>query len=200
MMWEKNYRLLIKFQQKEGHSNVQFSYIEDDIKLGNWLLFQRKLKKKGKLDRSNEKRLDDVGVVWDVLSEQWEKNYRLLIKFQQREGHSNVPGSYIEDDTKLGIWLVTQRQLKKKGKLDQSNEKRLDDVGVVWDVLSEQWEKNYRLLIKFQQREGHSNVPQRYIEDHIKLGNWLSAQRQQKKKGKLDQSKEKRLDEIGVVW
>ena len=47
----------------------------------------------------------------------------------------------------LGVWLSGQQI--KQGKLDGSIEKRLEDIGVVWDILSEQWEDNNRLLVKF---------------------------------------------------
>jgi len=207
LVWDKlsgesdiYYRLLVKFQLREGHSNVPQSHIEDGIKLGDWLKKQRQNKKKRKLEGSHEKKLEDGGVVWDVLKEQWEKNYRFLVKFQQREGHANVPPDHIEDGTKLGIWLYNLRQKERKGKLDLSLKKRLEDKGVVWDVLSDKWEKNYHLLIKFRQREGHSNVPNDHIESCRNLGKWLTYQRQKKKKGKLDGNLEKRLEDAGVVW
>ena len=66
-------------------------------------------------------------------SEQWEKNYCLLIKFQQREGYSNVPSSHTEDDTKLGTYL-NEQQLQKEGKPDRSVGKRMEDTEVVLEV------------------------------------------------------------------
>jgi len=198
--WEKNYCLLIKFQQREGHPNIPGKHVENGMKLGSWLCSQRQQKKKGKLDGSLVKRLENVGVVWNVHSEQWLYNYFLLVKFQQREGHSNVPGNYVVGGMLLGRWLAKQRQLKKKGKLDRGLEKQLENVGIMWNVHSEQWENNYRLLLKFQQRKGHSNVPRTHIEGDIKLGNWLYTQRLQKKKNKLDGSLKKRLEDAGVMW
>jgi len=198
--WESNYRILLKFRQRKGHSNAPATHIEDDTKLGAWLNNQRNQKKKGKLDGSLVKRLEDTGVVWDVISDQWESNYRLLVNFQQREGHSNVPATHIENDMKLGQWLNSQRRQKRKGKIDLGIKKRLDDIGVVWDVLSEQWENNFHLLLRFQLREGHSNVPRSHIEEGIKLGEWLKAQRQQKKKEKINKGHERRLEDVGVVW
>jgi len=144
--------------------------------------------------------LEDAGIVWDVRSENWEKNYRLLVKYQQREGHLNIPRNYVEDNTKLGYWLDAQRRQQNKRKLDASLKRRLEDLGVVWDALTEKWEKNYRLLVRFRQREGHWGVPQKHIEGGMKLGEWLDRQRQEKKKGRLNSSRERRLEELGVVW
>jgi len=147
------------------------------MNLGRWLNNQRVRKKKGALDSSLEKRLEDIGVAWDVLSEQWENNYRSLINFQQRGGHCYVPYSHKEDGMNLGAWLSDQKIGRRRGKLDGSLEKQLGNIGVVWDARSEQWEDTYRLLVKFQQREGHCNVPQNYKEDEMNLGNWLKHQR-----------------------
>jgi len=170
------------------------------MNLGSWLEKQRQEKKKGKLDGGQEKQLQDIGVVWDILSERWKNNYRLLVKFQQREGHCNVPHRHKEDEMNLGRWLGAQRQGKRKGKLDFGLEKQLEDIGVVWDVFSEQWEDNYRLLVRFQQQEGHCDVPQRHKEDEMNLGIWLDTQRKRRKKGTLDGSLQRRLEDIGVVW
>eukprot|EP00548_Thalassiothrix_antarctica_P019346 CAMPEP_0194194782 /NCGR_PEP_ID=MMETSP0154-20130528/75772_1 /TAXON_ID=1049557 /ORGANISM="Thalassiothrix antarctica, Strain L6-D1" /LENGTH=310 /DNA_ID=CAMNT_0038919243 /DNA_START=71 /DNA_END=1001 /DNA_ORIENTATION=+ len=180
--WDNRYLLLMKFQQREGHVNVPQRHKEEGVNLGHWLNAQRQQKKKRKLDTSLEKRLGDVGVIWDVLKEQWKNNYRLLVKFQQREGHANVPQSHKEEGVNLGVWLTNIRDQKKKGKLDNGLKKHLEEVGVIWNVLEEQWENTYLLLVKYQQREGHANVPARYKEEGVNLGVWLGTQRQQKKK------------------
>ena len=60
-----------------------------------------------------------------------------------------VPWGYIEDSFNLGGWLSKQRQQKKIRKLDRGYERQLEDVGIMWDILSEQSEKNYCLIIKF---------------------------------------------------
>ena len=59
-------------------------------------------------------------------------------------------------------------------------------MGVLWVFRLERLENNYRLLVKFQKRKGHWNVPQGHIEEGHTLGQWLKKQRQQKKKGKLE--------------
>jgi len=130
----------------------------------------------------------------------WEKMSGLLKIYKERESHCNVPRSHKEDGKNLGVWLNSQRTRKKKGELDISLIERLEDIGVIWDVFKERWANNYRLLVKFQQREGHANVPQRQKEEGVNVGKWLNDQRQQKKKRKLDVSREKLLDKIGVVW
>ena len=71
------------------------------------------------------------------------------------------------------MWLSTQRTCKKAGELDMIRKKQLEEVGVVWDVISGQWEKMFALLNDFKKREGHCNVPYSHKEDGENLGWWL---------------------------
>merc|ERR1712238_363749 len=111
------------------------------------------------------------------LNQQWENFFILLVKYKEREGHCNVPMSHKENGETLGAWLGTQRNLKKKEKLDPEKEKQLEDLGVVWDVLDHKWENSFNLLVKYKEREGHCNVPKSHKENGINLGNWLDKQR-----------------------
>ena len=90
---------------------------------------------------------------------------------------------------------------------------RLEAVGVVWDVVAAQWEKNYALLRAFVEREGHANVPERHDEDGEKLGQWLQTQRlrwrargmsEEERKAKrasaVGDEEVARLEAVGVVW
>ena len=91
------------------------------------------------------RRLEAVGVVWDAVAAQWEKNYALLRAFVEREGHANVRKSHKDDGERLGIWLGTQRlrwrargmseeerKAKKTSALSDEEVARLEAVGVVW--------------------------------------------------------------------
>jgi hypothetical protein len=53
-------------------------------------------------------------------------------------------------------------------------------------------------LLKFKKREGHCRVVQRFKEDDVQLGTWVSAQRS--KKNKLSADQIKRLDALGFSW
>ena len=123
---------------------------------------------------------------------QWEDKFTLLEQYKQREGNCDVPRSH----KALGLWLNSQRQEKKKGKLDPLKEERLENIGVVWNMLSQQWEDKFTLLEQYKQRKGNCDVPRSYRP----LGNWLERQRRKKKKGKLDPLKEERLEKIGIAW
>jgi hypothetical protein len=167
---------------------------EGGYNLGNWVSTQRRGKENLSSDRIQ--RLDAIGFVWDPLQEQWEEGFGYLLKFKEREGHCRVPARASEDGYPLGTWVSKQRTTKEE--LSSDRVKRLDEIGFVWDVLHEQWEERFGYLLRFKEREGHCRVPQRLIENHFKLGNWVGKQREGKEN--LSRDRVKRLDEIGFVW
>merc|ERR1712238_391370 len=135
MGWENYFNLLVEYKEREGHCNVSRSHKEDGENLGQWLSDQRKLQKKEKLDPEKEKQMEMIGVVWDVLNQQWENSFNLLVNCKKREGHCNVPNKHKQNGETLGEWLSTQRKLQNKENLDPEKQKWLEDLGVVWDVL-----------------------------------------------------------------
>ena len=89
------------------------------------------------------------------------------MKYKDPEGHFTVSRSHKEDGEKLGNWLDTQRQFKRKGRLNTDQLNSVNGIGVVWDVLKQQWENHYTLLVQYKDREGHCNVPRSHKEDGI---------------------------------
>jgi hypothetical protein len=191
---------LEQFKEREGHCNVPNRHKEEGTNLGIWVTTQRQAKNAGKLDVTREQRLEKFGIVWDAHGDQWERMFALLEQFKDREGHCNVPVSHKEEGVNLGLWLSKQREAKKAGKLDVTRERRLEKFGIVWDALGDQWERMFGLLEQFKDREGHCNVQHSHKEEGENLGFWVLTQRQAKNAGKLDVTRERRLEKFGVVW
>ena len=98
-----------------------------------------------------------VGVVWDVLAEQWERMFSLLRAFAEREGHANVPRSHVEDGERLGGWLMTQRKryqarewsekmrfYEKRSAMSDEELARLEALGVRWPRANSRAAVSYR--------------------------------------------------------
>ena len=73
-------------------------------------------------------------------------------------------------------------------------------VGAIARNLADGWDIWFGALLTFQDREGHSDVPLNHVENGLKLGTWLSSQRQLFKSGQLPLSRLKKLEEVGVKW
>jgi AraC-like DNA-binding protein len=199
--WDKTYAILQQFKRREGHCNVPQSYTEDGANLGVWATHQRQLNRKEMLDPERQKRLEEIGFERGLTyAATWDETYALLQQFKKREGHCKVPQSHTEDGANLGMWMNTQRHLKKKESLDPERQKRLEEIGLEWGLARATWDESYTLLQQFKKREGHCNVPQSHSEDGANLGIWVNNQRQLKKKETLDPERQNRLEEIGFEW
>ena len=214
--WDKMLALLQQYKDREGHCAVPARHTEATKNLGHWLVGQRARKKAGRLSTSEERRLVALGMVWQVRSSRWEAMFALLVTYKDMHGDLNILRNYTasprDDDDKnnameqefeqrnLGTWLIHQRYLRNQGKLAAAKQNRLEELGLVWHVQSKVWEDMFLLLVDYKKREGHCNVPGKHTENNENLGKWLSSQRNNKKRDKLNKDYQHRLEELGIVW
>ncbi len=182
--WYKKYTLL-----KEYSDTPSQKYITKcGVKLGSWCNEQKQNKKKENLSKSQIELLEKIpNWSWDK-NEQWYEKYTLL------KAYNDTPiNSYITKcGFKLGSWCSHQRT--KKNKLSTQQIELLEKIpNWYWEQdLDEQWNKKYTFL-----KEYNDTPSQCYITNcGIKLGNWCSEQRQNKKKEILSKSKIELLEKI----
>ena len=192
--WETGFSALKKFLIREGHCRVPQSHIADGYRLGQWVNYQRK--NKSELTDDRLRLLNEVGFIWDILTEQWESGINALKKFKTREGHCRVPQSHIADGYRLGQWVSYQR--KCRSELSEDRRCRLNEMNFIWNSYAENWETGFSFLIKFKNREKHCRVPTNYLEDGYRLGKWLNNQRSNKLW--LSEDRLRRLDALGFIW
>jgi len=120
-----------------------------------------------------------------------------------REGHANVPRKHVTDDGfKLGVWVNSRRSDRTVGRLLTARIAELDALGMVWGFTLD---AGYRIgvdhLRAYIAREGHANVPQKYVaDDGFTLGEWVSIRRRDHKVGRLSTARIAELDALGMVW
>jgi superfamily II DNA or RNA helicase len=192
--WEQGFTALKAFHAREGHCRVTRDVKTNSLKLGTWVDIQRQTK--AKLSPDQIARLDSIGFSWDPHREIWEKSFKALKSFHEKEGHCRAPVGLIFHGINLNNWIGTQRT--KKNHLTSEQLGRLDLLGFSWDPISEQWEEGFEALKQFHRIEGHCLVPQNYTLGKFKLGGWVSRQRQNKTK--LTDSRIKRLEVLGFKW
>jgi len=130
-------------------------------------------------------------------AQKWEQHFRDLLDYKKKEGHGNVPKIYA-DNPQLGEWVNQQRKEYKKGRLYEERIERLAELGFKWSRY-EGWEQRCSELSKYQQENGHCNVPRKY-QDNPQLGRWVNTQRSRHKVGKLSGERRARLDDLGFSW
>ena len=187
--------LLQQYVAREGHARVPQTHVESNKKLGIWVANVRS-KRREQLSPDAVARLEDLGFIWDVLEDQFERNFALFESFVMRRGNAQVPQRHIEDGEKLGQWVSVIRQ--RRNHLSPERIARLDMLGFSWDPFGERFEDNFALLEIFVAREGHARVPMEHMEDGVKLGSWVSHLRMSR--SKLSPEYSARLDGLGFVW
>jgi hypothetical protein len=209
---ETMFRALTQFKQREGHLRVPSRHVEDFETLGAWTGKQRKQKRVGTLCPEDERRLNEIGFIWNDHEETWETMIRALTQFKEREGQCNViPEKNIVhidggNKVKLGAWLSQQRYRQRTKLLDAQKQKRLESLGVRWnnhkqEFDQELFDRNFDLLLVFNEREGHVRVPFKHQESAAdNLGTWLTKQRYRHRHGLLELDRQKWLEVAGVTW
>ena len=202
--WQDMYTALLEYQSIHGDLNVPSKYVtENGQPLGRWLIHQTVLHFKGTLSREHEEKLESIGVIWRTNDAKWAFMYKLAAEYQKEYGNLNIPQNYTtSDDQALGIWLQTQRNNYRDGKLKPERIKLLEDIGINWHLKQcYSWEEMYILAAEYYKTNGNLAIPRSYkAPNGANLGTWLSSQRQKYRQGKLAKEKTLALENIGVVW
>jgi hypothetical protein len=208
---ESYFQSLLQFRDREGHLRVPARHVEDGTRLGAWTSRTRTQKSRGTLNPELERRLNEIGFSWREKIGTWDFMCSALKQFKQREGHCATSQRHIEHldggvEIKLGDWVAAQRRRQRRGTLDAKKEKQLQSIGVKWnnihqDISDEFFDRNYGLLLAYQEREGHVRVPIKHQESaNDNLGSWLSNLRSLYRNGKIDLDRQKWLEIAGVTW
>uniref|UniRef100_A0A7S3VDT3 Helicase-associated domain-containing protein n=1 Tax=Chaetoceros debilis TaxID=122233 RepID=A0A7S3VDT3_9STRA len=148
-MWRSQYKRLVEFKEKHGHTIVPARYA-DDYQLGHWVMTQRRqfqLIKKGKASRMNQIRIDMLNQIdfhWSVRKNpkvMWETRYGEMLEYKELHGNCLVPQRY-QENAQLGIWVNTQRRNykllmeDKKSCMTKDRLDKLTQIGFSWKKVS----------------------------------------------------------------
>jgi hypothetical protein len=180
--WEVQLARLVDYKAGHGDCKVPQDWAEDPS-LASWVTNQRA--NQWKLDRDEPSegmtharwaQLTTLGFDWeDLVGEpghqytvEWEAQLARLAAYKAKHGDCNIPQSWAEDP-KLGRWVDTQRQGKRK--LDRGAPKsdgmtaeraaKLTALGFVWDKNEAAWEAQLLRLAAYKADHGNCKVPRR---------------------------------------
>jgi len=137
--WEYMYNELVNFVKINDKIPTTFAKDKHQQKLGGFCSHLREYKKKGTLSDEKIKRLELIPH-WYWGSQEKKVNKTLdescddLVKWIEANGRFPAQQAKNEIENRLGSFVSTQRQKKKKGKLDEKSIKKLESIdGWLWE-------------------------------------------------------------------
>ena len=185
-----------------GNSRVPNATMHKGFNLGTWVSNQKSKYKKGKLTTEEAKRLEslDPAWTWDLMETLWQDFFSELKEFANINGHTNVPYKANGEKSSLGEWVTGQRKFYASGKMDPARKQLLDSIGFRWDPL-DPWEEGFENIKQFADREGHTSVTSRHMENGKLLSKWMAHQRSKYRNGQLTKEQIRRLESLpGWEW
>jgi len=195
--WEQCFNELATYKKKNGNCQIPKEHkTSTGSLLAAWMTMQRRAKNTMSADRI--KRLDELGFIWDPMTEKWERGFNALSVYKKQNGNCMIhPKDKRSTGVSLGKWMARQRQVKNT--LTPERLKRLDDLGFVWDPIGDQWENGFNELRTYKKESGNCVVPKGHmVSKDLNLGAWVSTQRSNRKT--ISPDRLKRLDDLGFVW
>lgn len=160
----------------------------EERSLGIWMATLRRRIKRDDLPLEIRSAVSVVLPGWDSPSGALPHELETMISFPQRieslrnyldEHNGILPPKYGDDDG-LGLWLVKQRVLLRRGELDPEHERALDDlVSPKWrdDRNEVVWESRAESFANFRMENGRLPRTASGDEHERMLGRWLKEQR-----------------------
>ena len=203
--WEEGFSYLQRYVDRFETARVVAYHVEaDGYHLGRWCSKQRARYSRGELDTDQVARLNALPGWWwsSTHRARWDDWFALLAKFAAREGHTVVPLGDTEDGAALGKWVSHQRGRYASDDLTPQQIVRLEELpGWTWDAGEAQWEEQFRRLAGFADREGHTDVPARHVENGRSIGKWARRQKTNHTSGNLSTERVARLEALpGWTW
>src|SRR5205085_1177013 len=106
----------------------------------------------------------------------------------------------------LGLWVVRQRALQRRGKLSADRIERLNALGFEWSggrslksQLDREWDRRFEALSEFVRVHGHTRAPMNDSR-RGRLGAWVFRQRYLRRVGKLSAERIRQLETLPFPW
>jgi hypothetical protein len=145
-------------------------------------------------------------------SANWMQHLQELAAFKNKFGHCFV-STLDKKYSTLGLWVRTQRGLRRRGELSTEKIRQLDEMGFVWEVSQKtlpyiaelkrraqlQWDSMYKALAAYRQIHGYCPALH-YEKARTCLEKWVAQQRYYRSIGKLTKDKIQLLDALSFVW
>ena len=208
--WETGFKKLIEYSKTHYAALIPWSYkTEDGYALGHWVTCKRQELRKGKLDVEIRRAIEGLpGWKWNRKEARLAIGRICLAEYSQREGHTFVPISHMENGFPLGQWVSLLRRKYQENRLSPTLQQLAESVAH-WSWARDKnrdidadWAKGMHCLEEFAAINGHACVPKEFISvDGFSLGKWAHQLRAIRRAGKLDEERIRILSDFPCwIW
>ena len=71
---------------------------------------------------------------------------------------------------------------------------------MVWNPKDEIWNQYFIVVKEYYRENQNVDIPYNYVKNGLCIGRWIGTQRQQYKKGKLEQDRINKLNDLNINW
>ncbi|MFF9076115.1 Helicase associated domain protein [Streptomyces sp. NPDC014872] len=207
--WDELFGAAEQYRKRTGNLLVPTDHeTPAGLKLGRWLSEQRSQHRRGRLAAERCRRLEGIGIVWDLREATWQRYLRAAQQYHQAHGHLRVPSDYCTDDempVNLGGFLLRVRVQDQQ--LSDEQRAELDKLGIVWGSSNDHyWDRMFTAAAAYRAEHGDLNVPTSHLttdDPPLQLGKWITRCRTWRKAGDVSTLTPERvrdLDGLGMVW
>ena len=164
-----------------------------------------------KLNNSQIELLEKLNITWKRNPSKWDNMFNLAKEYYEEKGNLLINTHSKYKGENLGAWINKQRDdyqnqnnCNANINFDSERIKKLDSIGMIWDVSDYLWLNNYKILKEYYEETGNINISTSLEYKGIKIGKWLqnqkSSYRGYKGRKKLSAEKIEMLNELEIKW
>ena len=202
LRWKRMYELACQYYGEYGDLLIRDDFITPCGKrLGRWIGTQRQEAKKNPEAFPVEKRrkLEEIGMVWDVKEAAWQQMYNAACTYYQKEGHLRVPTQFVtQEGLALGEWICAARQLYQTGFMPEHRTEKFKRIAMIWSVKDEilsRWDVYYAQCVTYVEIHGGVYIPKKQkAADGKSLGEWFVRQKSAYRAGNLSPERSQKIE------
>lgn len=112
--------------------------------------------------------------VFNTERQEWRRGIEAAFRYQEREGHLQVPYEHTEGPYPLGRWLSDQRRAFRAGTMTGERAAELEELGIVWDTADAAFEQSLAAARAYHQLHGTLAAPRGAAILDVQIGQWLT--------------------------
>lgn len=203
--WQECYEFIKQYHDRNGTLPVEkrSEPLPNGVQTQSWIKQQRKLLKGSKLPSDKVELLSNIGIVENVMEQNWMRNYECIKAYV--EEHRQLPvyknSIKLPDGGQSTLWIANRRTQMHNGTLSEDKVKLLAEIGIVYGSVADNWKECYRTIKSYYIEHGELPIKDNSIA--MPTGSqshwWIKNQKFLLHQGRQDEEKAKLLNEIGII-